>query len=153
MAKPFRLQRVLEHRLTRERQQLGAVAETRTATQAARTGLAALIERKTETEASALAGRRGRLQVDEALRVARYAEALAGAIGSQEEVVRAAAEAERQAEAELLQRRQERRALETLRARHVERAAAIEQRREAALHDEVAMARAARRQVARTSGG
>ena len=129
------------------------MAETRTATQAARTGLAALVERKAETEAAALAGRRGTLQVDEALRVVRYAEALASGIASQEDVLRTAAEAQRQAEEELLQRRQERRALETLRARHAERAAEIERRREAALHDEVAMGRAARQQVARTSGG
>lgn len=153
MSKRFRLARVLEHRSQREREQMGVLAEHRTATQAARTALTALRERKQETEAAALAARHGTLSVDEAARTARYAEALASAIGTQLQVLRTTEEAQHVAELELLRRRQDRRALETLRDRHAERVAESEQRREAALNDEVAMARAARRQVARASGG
>ena len=153
MAKPFRLTKVLEHRAQREREQMGVLAARDAATRAARSALTALQERKVDSEAAALESRRGALAVDAAAMSAQYAEALAAAIGAQTQVLRATEEEQHLAEVELLRRRQDRRALETLRDRYAARVAESEQRREAMLNDEVAMARSARRQVARASGG
>lgn len=153
MAKPFRLRKVLAYRARLEQEQIGAVAQARAATSSARAALEALRTRRRESHAEALAARQGALAVDAAAREAFYDDALSAAIDAQELSVQATERAQQAAETELLQRRQERRALETLRDRHEERERERDQRREAALNDEVAMARAARRQIAGLRAG
>ena len=153
MSKRFRLQSVLEYREQREQEQRGIAALARNAEAAAERQLTTTQTHLQAEQAAGLRLTHGLVDVDGAELGQAYREALERRLSDQAAALAVERSNRDAAEAELLERRRDRRGLEKLQERHAAAQAEAERRQEAMVIDDLTMGRAARRLACERSEG
>ena len=146
MARPFRLQSLLEHKRQQEEQQTLALASLDAQYRAVREALEALrLEEEQQLVQIATLAQGGRLDAEQYRTAISYLDRLEGSIAQQTEALTEAEERVLESRDALVGILKEKRSLERLREKHATEATLEEGRREAGRVDDITSARYARR--------